>query len=209
MSQAFLDSSTILYLQTYIFFSQFNKYMFALVFPPSVTYVLCGCVLSHFSCVWLFATTWTVARQAPLSMGFSRQEYWSGLSCPPQGIFLTQGLNACLPCLLYWQVVSLPLAPPRKPYYVLVVQLLSHVWLCDPMDCSPPGSSVHGILQARILEWVVLPSSRGTSPPRDQTCVSQASCIAGGFFTAEPLGKPQVVNYSGKIIEDRILENIC
>ena len=40
--------------------------------------------------------------------------------------------------------------------------------LCDPMDCSPPGSSVHGILQARILEWVAMPSSRGSSQPRDQ-----------------------------------------
>ena len=40
------------------------------------------CMLSHFSCVWLFLTLWTVARQAPLSMGFSRQEYWSGLPCP-------------------------------------------------------------------------------------------------------------------------------
>ena len=40
------------------------------------------CMLSHFSCVWLFTTLWTVARQAPLSMGFSRQEYWSGLPCP-------------------------------------------------------------------------------------------------------------------------------
>ena len=41
--------------------------------------------------------------------------------------------------------------------------------LCDPMDCSPPGSSVHGILQARILEWVVISFSRGSSQPRDQT----------------------------------------
>ena len=41
------------------------------------------CVLSRFSCVWLCATLWMVARQAPLSMGFSRQEYWSGLACPP------------------------------------------------------------------------------------------------------------------------------
>ena len=52
--------------------------------------------------------------------------------------------------------------------------------LCDPMDCSPPGSSVHGILQARILEWLAIPFSRGSSQPRDQT---QVSCIAGGFFT--------------------------
>ena len=49
--------------------------------------------------------------------------------------------------------------------------------LCDPVDCSPPGSSVHGILQARILEWV--PFSRGSSKPRDWT---QVSCIAGRRF---------------------------
>ena len=52
--------------------------------------------------------------------------------------------------------------------------------LCGPMVCSPAGSSVHGILQARILEWVAMPFSRGSSPPRDQTL---ASCVAGRFFT--------------------------
>ena len=46
-----------------------------------------------------------------------------------------------------------------------------------PMDCSPPGSSVHGILQARILEWVVNSSSRGSSPAKDRTCNSEVSCI--------------------------------
>ena len=54
------------------------------------------------------------------------------------------------------------------------------------MDCNPPGSSVHGILQARILEWVAIPSSRGYSQPRDQTPVS---CIAGRFFITEIPGK--------------------
>ena len=44
--------------------------------------------------------------------------------------------------------------------------------LCNPVDCSPPGSSVHGMLQARILEWVSMPSSRGSSPPSDRTQVS-------------------------------------
>ena len=44
--------------------------------------------------------------------------------------------------------------------------------LCDPVDCSPAGPSVHGLLQARILEWVAMPSPRGSSPPRDQTRVS-------------------------------------
>ena len=62
--------------------------------------------------------------------------------------------------------------------------------LCNPMDCSPPGSSVPGIPQARILEWVAMPSSRGSSPPRDRTCVYSISCIAGEFFTTEPLRKP-------------------
>ena len=51
------------------------------------------------------------------------------------------------------------------------------------MDCSPPGSSVHGILQARILEWVAMPFSRGSSWPRDWTHVSCLSCTAGVFFT--------------------------
>ena len=52
--------------------------------------------------------------------------------------------------------------------------------LCDPMDCSPPGYSVHGILQARILERITILFSRGSSPPRDRTWVSRT---AGGFFT--------------------------
>ena len=59
----------------------------------------------------------------------------------------------------------------------------AHRSLCDPMDCSPPGSSVHGILQTRILEWVAMPSSRGSSWARDRTLVSCVSCIASGFFT--------------------------
>ena len=53
-----------------------------------------------------------------------------------------------------------------------VLNRFSGVSLCDPMDYSPPGSSVHGILQARILEWVAMPSSRGSSQPRDGTLVS-------------------------------------
>ena len=51
--------------------------------------------------------------------------------------------------------------------------------LCDPMDCSPPGSSVHGILQARKLEWVAMPFSRGSSQSRNRTRVSCVSCTAG------------------------------
>ena len=54
-----------------------------LIFELLLLEITCACVLSHFSHVQLFATSWTVALQAPLSMGFSRQEFWSGLLCPP------------------------------------------------------------------------------------------------------------------------------
>ena len=58
--------------------------------------------------------------------------------------------------------------------------MLSCFQLCDPTNCSPPASSVHGILQARVREWVAIPFSRGSSQLRDGTWVS---CIAGRFFT--------------------------
>ena len=60
---------------------------------------------------------------------------------------------------------------------VCAKSLLSCLTLCDPMDLSPPGSSVNGILQARILEWVAMPSSRRSSELRDRTRVSYVSCI--------------------------------
>ena len=75
-----------------------------------------ACVLSHFSCVWLCATLWIVACQAPLTLEFFRQEP-TGAGCHflLQEIFPTQGLNLHLLCLLHWLVGSLPLVPPGKP----------------------------------------------------------------------------------------------
>ena len=64
-----------------------------------------------------------------------------------------------------------------------------YITLCDPVDCSPPGSSVHEILQERILVWVAMPSSRASFWPRNWTYLSWDSCIAGGFFTTESPGK--------------------
>ena len=69
-------------------------------------------------------------------------------------------------------------ALPTYNTYCLVAK--SCLTLCDPMDCSRPGSPVHGILQARILKWVAMSFSRGSSWPRDQTWIS---CFAGGSFT--------------------------
>ena len=72
-------------------------------------------MLSHFNHVQLFAAPWTVAHQTPLSMGFSRQEYWIAYALL-QGIFPTQGLNPHLLCLLHWEASALQLVPPGKPY---------------------------------------------------------------------------------------------
>ena len=238
-------------------------------------------MLSCLSRVRLFVTLWTVACQAPLSLRFSRQEYWSGLPCAPpeelpdpgiepvylmlpalSGVFFTTSatweafLMVWEPNFCSWwndlkneESVSLsggwgwgsvwedPFCPQElawiftsegsrvrahcltsihsqfntgnkgkgifKPYVItkrkstcfgkwimkikiqlrepltfcsvcmLRAELLqSCLTLCDSMDCSPPGSSVHGILQVRILEWVAVRSSRGSSPPRDWTCIS-------------------------------------
>ena len=69
----------------------------------------CACVLSHFSRVWLFATPWTVAHQAPLSMGLSWQEYWSGLPFPPPGDLPGPGIE---PMALHWQADSFITSTP-------------------------------------------------------------------------------------------------
>ena len=140
---------------------------------------VCVCVCTHtlncFSCVWLFVTLWTSVLQASLSMGFSRQEYWCGLPCPLPGDLLTQGSNLHLLCLLHWQVGSFLLSPPGKPSWPSIViseVAQSCLTLCDPMDCSLPSSSVHGIFQAIVLEWIAISFSRGSSRPKNWTRVS-------------------------------------
>ena len=65
---------------------------------------------------------------------------------------------------------------PHASQHKCVLNRFSCVRLCDPMNCSLPGSSVQGILQARILEWVAIPSSRGSSQPRVRTHISYISC---------------------------------
>ena len=77
---------------------------------------------------------------------------------------------------------SCSFSTPLSTLQLVVVMLLTQscLTLCDPTDCSPPDSSVHGILQERILKWVAMPSSRGSSQARYRT---QVSSIAGRFFT--------------------------
>ena len=90
------------------------------------------CAAELLSCVRLFATPWGVVRQAPLSLGFSRQEYWSGLPFPS-------------PCMKVKSESEV--AQSRLP-------------LRDPMNCSPPSSSVYGTFQATVLEWGAIAFSK-------------------------------------------------
>ena len=125
-------------------------------------------MLSHFSQVWLFVTAWTVACQAPLSMGHSRQEYWSGLLCPPPGDLPKSGIEPRSPSTANG---FFPTEPPGKPQTHICVYKHTSLHflcaaaaksrkscptLCDPIDGSPPDSAVPGILQARTLEWVAI-----------------------------------------------------
>ena len=128
-----------------------------------------------------------------------------------QGIFLTQGSNPCLLCLLNWQVGSLPLVPPGKPNictdehiyvhteYIGMAQIELHYFfksaaakslqscptLCDPIDGSPPGSPVPGILQARTVEWLPFPSPMHESEKWKWSCsvVSDSSRPHGLWST--------------------------
>ena len=138
-----------------------------------------ACMLSRFSHVRLCATLQTAAHQAPLSLGFSRQEYWSGLPFPSP--IMQQSLKKKLQEHIVhnqsrkfqknffylpfqipkWQkqgngghLTALP--RPQRRHICYAKSLQSCPTLCNPIDSSPPGSPVPGILQARTLEWVAI-----------------------------------------------------
>ena len=140
-------------------------------------------------------------------MGFPRLESWNGLLWPPPrdlpgpgvepeplespalvGRFFTTTPPGKLRHEVEWAALLCGAQPPQ-----------SRPTLCDPRDCSPPGSSVLGILQARTLQWAAVPSPRGSSWPRDWSPVSCGSCIAGRFFTTQPPRKPKWVNLYVKV----------
>ena len=122
--------------------------------------------------VWLFETPWTAAHQAPLSMGFSRQECWSGVPLPSPILYMLLLLSrfSCVR-LCATPETAVHEAPrslgfsrqehwSRLPFPSPMHGSEKWKWsrsVCpipsDSMDCSPPGSSVHGIFQSRVLEW--------------------------------------------------------
>ena len=103
----------------YISWSYYFFYLYYFILLIFSFLFLFACMFSHFSCVWLFETPWTVAHQASLSMGFSQQEYWSGLPCSPPGdlsdpgIKLTPHISPALAGRFF------TIAPPGKPQIIL------------------------------------------------------------------------------------------
>ena len=166
------------------------------VYSERYTYLPClfdSCLvllLRDFACVCAQScptvlNLWTVACQAPLSMEFFRQAYWSGLPFPSRGIFPPRDLiHTSLHPLshptvfFFFKILDIQFTP--SAYLLSVCYMLGIVVsavfssvaqscpaLCNPMDYSLPGSSVHGIFQARILELVAISNSRRSSQPRD------------------------------------------
>ena len=159
-----------------------------------------------------FATAWTVGHQAPLSMGLSHQEYWSGMPFPPPGD-LPNPFNLCskpMRCMLLfaWDLFAIQrsqmipnIINPGKRQFVLSPMIKSLYlrapisWLCEclcvhactqslslvPLSAAPWTIAcqvlVYGIFQARILEWIAISYSSGSSSPRDLSHVSCVSCI--------------------------------
>ena len=134
-------------------------------------------------------------------MEFSRQEYWGGLPFLfSKGYSQTRDWTqvSWIACRLFtiWATREVQKNDTGPAGYgngvAVVVVAQSCLTLCDPMDCNLPGSSVHGILQARIQEWVAISISRGSSQPRDQTWVS---FIVGRFVTIWTTRKAPVSLY--------------
>ena len=132
--------------------------------------------------IWAFACEW----HQPPDPHFISESYSSLFFCgtAPSGRFVV-GLVPTVEAVddPTWQNSSW-CQSHVKYKIVLCCWVQSCLILRDPMDCSPPGSSIHGILQARILEWVAISSSRGYSQTKDWT-----PALAGGFFPIEAFGK--------------------
>ena len=90
------------------------------------------------------------------------------------------------PCVIFFPVVSID-----RGFFFVPKSFQSCLTLCDLMDCSPPGFSVHGIFQARILEWVAMPSSRGSSQPRGRTSASCLLHLQASSLSVSHLGSLQ------------------
>ena len=147
--------------------------------------------------LWRFAILWIVAHHAPLSMQFPRQKQWSGQPFPSLGYLPNPGIKPASPVSSVMATEFFTAEPPGKLFNhtmkmkVLVSQLC--LTLCNPMECSLAGSSVHGILQARIVEWLPFPSLGDLPYPGIEP---ESPALQVSSLPSEPLGKPFINDIS-------------
>ena len=147
------------------------------------------------SCTQLFVTPWTAAHQAPLFLEFSRQVYWSGLPFPSPRDLPDPGIKPRSPELqaesllteLRWKpwlcVYSINVIFFHFPMGCVYLCAQLCLILCDLMDCSPSGSSVHGIIQARILNRLPFPTQGDLPDAGIEPASLESLALAGRFFT--------------------------
>ena len=156
------------------------------------------CVLSQFIHVWLSVTLWTIARLAPLSIRFSRQEYWSGLLCSPPRDLPDPEIEPMSLHLLHWQAGSL--CAMHSHSAAAAKSLQSCPTLCDPIDDSPPGFPVPGILQARTLEWVAISFSNAWKKSESevtQSCPTLVTPWTAAYLAPPSMGFSRQKYWSG------------
>ena len=156
----------------------------------------CSCKIKVWCCLFTQSRL-TLCEQdchLPWSLAHCRASYRNSCRNPGFAPCLPHSLLGTSSPYLLEAEVQRPVTLPFLHSCHLLLVPQSCLPLCDPMDCSPPGSSVHGTLQARKLEWVAISLCRGSFQPRDRTCVSS---LAGGFFTIESPGKPPRLRQQG------------
>ena len=158
------------------------------------------CVLSCFSCVWLFMTLWTVAHQAPLFMGFSRQEYWSGLPFPSPGDLPDPGIEPGSPAL---EADALTSEPPGKPM-ALIPGLgrspgrgndnpFQWDYLENPMNRGAWQATVHRVMKSQTrLKWLGMHTHKVTLSTGNWLSLSKFSEHTGSNQVSEMVQGPNI-----------------
>ena len=145
----------VVWADSYVLEDDIKSLILSVFFP--LIHLEHACMLSHFSHVQLFATPRTVACQDTLSTGILQAKILEWVAVPS-----SRGFSQPRDRLLHCMWILYPLSPLGRPIHLVVVVAQSSPTLCNPTDGSLPGSSVHGILQGRILEWVAIFFSRST-----------------------------------------------
>ena len=147
-------------------------------------------MLSHFSSVRLFVSLWTVACQAPLSIGFSRQEYWSGLPCPPPGDLPNPGIEPV--SLLFPELAGgfLPLVPPGKPIQSICSFKINSFY-CKKLRPKEGATLIAQSIKKLLAMQKIWVRSLGWGDPLYKEMATHSSILAWRIAWTEKPGRSQ------------------